>query len=252
VIALTRAVSASLTDCLLTHIARVPIDMATARAQHADYGAALRRAGCTVIEIPVADHLPDAVFVEDTAIVLDEVAIMARPGAESRRGELPAVARELARHRPLLRIDEPATLDGGDVLRIGRTLYIGASARTNAAAIRQLHDLAGRFGYDVRPVAVHGCLHLKTAVTALADDTVLANPAWIDMRAFAHMRVVTVSADEPFAGNVLRVGTGIIAAACFPRTAERIAAAGAVVDLVDVSELARAEGGVTCCSILIG
>jgi dimethylargininase len=250
-IALTRAVSASFADCELTHIERAPIDVTTARAQHAAYNAALRRAGCTIIEVPPAQDLPDAVFIEDTAVVVDEVAILARPGAAARRAELAAVEPELAGRRPLLRIVSPGTLDGGDVLRIGRTLYVGSSARTNANGIRQLQQLLARFGYDVRAVDVHGCLHLKTAVTALADDTLLANPAWIDMRPFSHMRVVLVAADEPFAANALRIGTTIVYPTGFPRTAERMAAAGAMPDLVDVSELAKAEGGVTCCSILL-
>ena len=243
--------SASFAQCELTHLERTPIDLARARSQHDRYTGLLRSCGCDIVELPPADALPDAVFVEDAAIALDEVAIITRPGAESRRPELHDVAAELERHRPLLHVVAPATLDGGDVLCIGRTLYVGRSARTNADAITQLAELLRPYGYAVVPVTVTGCLHLKTAVTALAPDTLLINRDWIDAQPLQRHELVDIAPEEPFAANVLRVGAVVIAADAFPRTNGRIAALGLDIVTIDVSELAKAEGGLTCCSIVL-
>jgi dimethylargininase len=229
---------------------RVPIDIERACAQHASYTAALREAGCRVIELSAAPDLPDSVFVEDTAIVLDEVAIVTRPGAASRRAEVAAVAEELARHRPVARMQPPAALDGGDVLPLGRTLFVGASGRTNAAGVAWLRTAVTPFGYRVVTVQPTGCLHLKTAVTAVAPDLLLVNPRWIDADPFGDVRRIDVSPDEPFAANALLIGARVIHASSFTRTARRLREAGIDVLPVDVSELAKAEGGVTCCSII--
>lgn len=249
-VALTRPVSASIGQCELTHVTRTAIDVDRARSQHEAYCAALRAVDCTVVELPRADALPDAVFVEDAAVVLDEVAVLARPGAESRRPEVEGVAAALRDHRATLHIRAPATLDGGDVLRVGRTLFAGLSQRTNVEAIRQLDALVAPFGYDVVPVKVTGCLHLKTAVTSVADDTLLVHRAWLDVTPLQRFRTIDVDEVEPFAANVVRVRDHVLAAAAFPRTAARLAAAGIPVTTIDVSELARAEGGLTCCSII--
>ena len=249
-VALTRPVSSAFADCELTHLERVPINLQRARAQHAAYVSALRDRGCRVVTLPGADDLPDSVFVEDTAIVLDEIAILTRPGAPSRRAEVATVAAELARHRPVTRMQPPATLDGGDVLRIGRTLFVGASGRTRSDGIAALRTAAEPFGYRVVPVAFTGCLHLKTAATAIAADRLLVNPQWVDTSAFGNVQRIEIAAHEPFAGNALLIGDHVICAAAFPATCERLVSAGIAVHTVDVSELAKAEGGVTCCSII--
>lgn len=248
---LTRPVSNAMTHCELTHLERVPIDLDLARRQHAAYCDALREVGCRIIEVNAAHDLPDSVFIEDTAVVLDEVAIITRPGAPSRRAEVDAVADELARHCSVERMHAPATLDGGDVLRIGRTLCVGASGRTNAAGIAQLREIAAPFGYTVTRVPVTGCLHLKTAVTAVTPDLLLLNPDWVDAAAFGGMRHIAVAPDEPFGANALRIGERTIYPRGFPDTAERLERAGIVLTTIDVSELAKAEGGVTCCSVLV-
>ena len=175
---------------------------------------------------------------------------MTRPGAESRRGEGPSVARVLAAYRPLRAVDAPGTLDGGDVLRIGRRVYVGESARSNADGIAQLRAILGEYGYSVHGVAIRGCLHLKSAVTALADDCVLLQPAWVYRAAFADYRVIEVDPAEEHGANVLRIGDQVVSPACFPRTHDRIRAAGIEVVAVDVSELQKAEGAVTCCSLV--
>ena len=250
-IALTRAVPRSLGDCQLTHLQRVPIDVGRATAQHAEYERALTALGCEVRHVPAAHDHPDSVFVEDAAIVLDEIAIVARPGAESRRGETTAVSEVLSSYRPIHALSEPATLDGGDVLQLGRTLYVGVGARTNSEGLSQITDIVGRFGYAVRGIGVTECLHLKSAVTELRPGLVLLNPEWVDGAAFEDHRAIEIDPAEPFAANVLRIGATILCASAYDRTRTRLEAAGLTVRTVDGSELAKAEGGLTCCSLLV-
>lgn len=249
-LALTRAVSPSLADCQLTHVDRQPIDVARARDQHAAYCAALRDAGCHVIELPAEAASPDAVFVEDVAIVLDEVAVMTRPGSESRRGEVGSVAAALAPFRSLHRIDAPATIDGGDVLRLGRQLFVGLSGRSNAAGIEQLRSALQSFDYSVTGLPLQGCLHLKSAVTQVAPDTLLVQPAWIDPGLFPGWRIIPVDPAEEHAANALAIGSRVIYPDCFPRTRARLETVGIDILPVDVSELQKAEGAVTCCSLI--
>ncbi len=249
-LAITREVSPALGDCQLSYVSREAINVVRASAQHRAYRHALKTLGCRLLSLPAEPELPDAVFVEDVAIVLDEVAVLTRPGALSRRAEVASVADVLRPYRPLLAIEAPGTLDGGDVLRLGRTLYVGESARSNAAGIAQLRELLAGHGYAVLGVPIHGCLHLKSAVTQLADDTVLLQPAWVDRERFAGFRVIEVDPAEPHAANVLRIGDALLMPASFPRTRERLIAAGFKVIAVDVSELQKAEGAVTCCNLV--
>lgn len=250
-IAFTRDVSPVITQCELTHVARTPIDANVARAQHRAYEAMLSSLGCDVRRVaPAPDH-PDAVFIEDTAVVLDDVAVIARPGAGSRRDEVLAVADALAPLRSLAHIESPATLDGGDVLVIGRSVYVGKTSRTNAEGIAQLRTALAPFGYAVLGVPVTGCLHLKTAVTAVNDATLLLNPAWVGAATFGAYRVLAVDGAEPMAANVLRVGDALVYGAAFPRTLDVLRSAGFHPHMVDVSELAKAEGAVTCCSLVL-
>jgi len=244
-IALTREVPSSINACELTHVARTPIDVAAARAQHAAYEAALQEAGCTLRRLPAADDLPDSVFVEDAAVVVDELAVVTRPGAASRRAETSSVAEALRAHRDVVAIEEPGTLDGGDVLQLGETIFVGLSARTNAEGARQLAGFLEAYGYVVKTVAVEGALHLKTAVTRVRRDAVLLNPQWID-RALFDCDVIEVDPEEPFAANVLLAGETLLCSTAYPKTNARLGA----VTTVDASELAKAEGGLTCCSIL--
>lgn len=249
-IAMTREVSASLARCELSFVPRTGIDLARARDQHAAYREVLAALGCEVLALPEQPAMPDAVFVEDVAVVTDEVAVMTRPGAPSRRREGESVAAVLGNYRPLHAIVAPGTLDGGDVLRIGRRVFVGESARSNAHGIAQLRAILGAHGHQVEAVAARGCLHLKSAVTALDDRTVLLQPGWIAREPFAAYRIVEVDPGEEHAANVLRVGDAVVSPACFPRTHARIRAAGVDVVTVDVSELQKAEGAVTCCSLV--
>src|SRR2546423_2405158 len=250
IVALTREPARSLDACELTYREREPIDARVAATQHRAYCEALRACGAEVVMLPRIDELPDSVFVEDTAIVLDELAVLARPGVESRRAEFEMIEPEVARLRPVARVEPPATLEGGDVLRAGRKLYVGLSPRTNAAGVAALGELCAPHGYEVVPVVLRDCLHLKTGCSALDDETILFNPDWIDAVSFGGLRVVAVDADEPWAANVLRVGRTLCVGAAFPRTARKLSARGYRVRAVDCSEFAKAEGGLTCMSLL--
>ena len=249
-IAITRDVSSSLAACELSFVARSEIDLDRAIAQHETYRQTLQTLGCRVVALEAQPRLPDAVFVEDVAIVLDEVAILTRPGAVSRRAEGASVGEALAHYRPLRVIEAPGTLDGGDVLRVDRTLYVGQATRSNAVGIAQLQALVGEFGYDVRAEPTHGCLHLKSAATQVADGVLLVQPAWIDTSVFAGLHLIEVDPDEEHAANALRIGDTVIHPACFPRTRKRLQDAGITVVPVDISELQKAEGAVTCCSLV--
>jgi len=250
-VAYTREVSPTLADCELTHLEREPLDVARAAAEHHAYEELLSQLGATVRRLPAAPALPDAVFVEDTAIVLDEIAIITRPGAVSRRPETASVAAALAAHRPLAQIEGPATLDGGDVLVVGRRLYVGLSTRSSRTAIEQLATVLRPFDYEVVPVEFSGCLHLKSCVTQVGENLLLLNPARVDPPVFAGNRTVEVDPTEPHAGNALALGGAVIHSQHFPRTRARLEAAGLRVCPVALTELTKAEAGVTCCSLLV-
>ena len=258
-IAFTRAVPPSIERCELTHLARTPIDFARAVQQHHAYEAALRRAGCRVQRLPDAPDFPDSVFVEDTAVVFDALAVIARPGAESRRGEVDAVAAALRPHRTLKVIEPPGTLDGGDVLVTPGRVFVGISGRTNATGARQLAAHVAPFRFEVIEVPIDGCLHLKSAVTLLSALRpegrsclqILINPLWINADPFADFDLIEVDPSEPAAGNVLALNGSVICAEEHPRTRARLEARGLPVVPVPAGELAKAEGGVTCCSLLV-
>ncbi len=249
-LAITREVSPALTRCELTHVARQPIDPERAREQHHHFERCLTGLGCAVLRLPPEPDLPDSVFVEDAAVVLDEIAILTRPGAASRRPEVPSIAAALRPYRKLAAIEAPATLDGGDVLVLGKTIFVGLSSRTDARGVDGLRSISSPFGYEVRPVSLSGCLHLKSAVTGVSDDAVLIHPGWADPDAFAAYDRVEIDPSEPFAANALVVAETVVYPAAFPRTLRRLEERGLRVVTVDVSELAKAEGAVTCCSLL--
>jgi dimethylargininase len=251
-IAMTRGVSEAIVRCELTHLPRQAIDFEKASAQHAAYERALEDLGCDVRRLPAGAGMADSLFIEDAAVVLDETAILMRPGAESRRLEVPGVEAALATYRRLARIESPGTMDGGDVLVAGRTIFVGASSRTNDAGIAQLSRMVRPLGYQVRAVAVTGCLHLKSAVTAVSDDVLLINQAWTPAGVFAGFDVIDVDPGEAMGANIVRVADRLLYSAAFSRTRERLERRGFAVTAVDVSEIAKAEGAVTCCSLIFG
>lgn len=260
-VALTREISPAITRCELTHLTRVPIDLAVARAQHAEYERCLAAVGCRVSRLPAAPDLPDCVFIEDAAVVLPEIAIIMRPGAVSRRGETTAVTDALRPHRTLAQIEPPATIDGGDVLVAGRRVFVGVSNRTNLDAVRQLRAILAPHGYSVEEIEVRGCLHLKSAATLIGENLLLVNPDCLPPEPFSSFDRIEIDPREPMAANALLVGSHVIVAAAYPRTRERIERHGLPAELaggrtgsqirtVDASELAKAEGALTCCSLI--
>jgi dimethylargininase len=250
--AIVRPPTAALARCELTYLAREPIDVTLASAQHAAYVTCLRDLGLRILALAPEPDLPDATFVEDTAIVVDEVAVITRPGATSRQPEVATMAEALRPHRPLRFLTAPATLDGGDVLCIGRAFYVGVAAggRTNSEGVAQLRAHLTPHGYTVEAVALDGCLHLKTAATYLGRGLLLANPSWLDSAQFADCEPVAVPSDEPYAANTLTIGETTLLPANFPLTRNLLEARGFTVRTLDTSELQKAEAGVTCQSIL--
>ena len=249
-IAMTRSASPRMGDCELTYLPRVEIDIELVRAQHEEYQNALAALGCQLVPLPAEPDLPDSIFVEDTAIVLPEVAIITRPGAESRRPETGSVAQALKAYRKLIFVQAPGTLDGGDVLRVGQTLYVGSSNRSNGEGIRQLATATLPLGYSVVPIPVSGCLHLKSAVTLVGPNTLLMNRQLVDASYFTEFDIIDVHDAEPLAANALLIGEQVIYPTSYPYTRKRLQDRGIRVKCVDVSEIEKAEGAVTCCSLV--
>lgn len=249
-IAITRQVSPTINQCELTHITREPIDYERACAQHKQYQNALRSLGMNVITLDAEANLPDSVFVEDVALVLDECAVMLNPGASSRRPEVASVEKALTPFREIFRIQPPGTVDGGDILTVGRTIYIGLSSRSTEDAIEQIRAILKPRNYQVQRVNVTGCLHLKSAVTQVSKDTLLINPEWVPKEAFPDMRFIEVDSSEPHAANAVLVDDTIIYPSSFPKTRAKLEQEGINLLIVDADELAKAEGAVTCCSLI--
>lgn len=249
-IAITRKVSSSLANCELSHIPRQPINLEKARAQHKAYEDLLDRLGAHVVSLPEEADLPDAMFVEDPAIVLDEVAVICPLGTETRRKEAPSLAAALEPYRKLAYVKLPGTLEGGDVLRVGKKVFAGVTKRSNPEGIRQLAVIMAKHGYEVTAVPVTGCLHLKSAVTFLGRKTLLANRVWFDAPRLAGFEWIEVDPSEAHAGNALTIGETVVFPTCFPKTRERIEARGFKVVSLDISELQKAESALTCSSLL--
>jgi dimethylargininase len=248
-IALIRVPSLAIGDCELTYLQRTSIDHKVATEQHANYVEALRRLGLSVINLPATPELPDSTFVEDTAVVLDEVAVMTSP-CTPRKREIDSVHQVLSRYRKIATIATNAKLEGGDVIRDGRTLYVGQSTRTNPHGLESLRAALSRYGYSIVPIEVPHCLHLSTAISCLDHETFLINSDWIDPCSFAGKRLIEVPREEPWAANVLSINGCIVVPSEFPRTADLLAKLGYSACAVDVSELLKAEAGVTCMSLI--
>lgn len=250
-IAITHVPSPAMENCELTFVARRPIDYSRALEQHRGYCNTLRAAGIEVVTLDVNRNLPDCVFVEDTAIVLNELAVLCSMGAASRRPEPAGIEPELRKCRTVKRIELPATIDGGDVTLAGRTLLVGNSSRTNCAGIEALRALVAPHGYNVKGIDLRDCLHLKSACTALPDGALLINPNWIDVEALRDFELVQIADNEPWAADVLSIGQRVFVAAGNHRTEEIISKRGFEVRPIDLSEFSKAEGGVTCLSLII-
>ncbi len=248
--ALTRAVSSRINECELTFIERQTIDVERAVRQHKNYQQLLKSLGLTVIELPAYDRCPDCCFIEDTALVLDELAIATRPGNIARRPELAGVLPTIAKYRKIVHVEAPATLEAGDVLRIGRDLFIGITSRTNLGGIEFVREHAAPHGYKVHGVEVPGALHLKSVCTAVNERTVLADPSRIDIDVFAGYELIEVPPDEWMAANVLLVDGTVCMHEGFHKTQALLHERQIQVRTVDISEFLKAEAGLTCLSII--
>ena len=250
-IAITRELNEAIGSCELTFLPRVSIDPDLAQRQHEQYQAALESLGCEILTVPTEQGLADSVFIEDTALILDDIAVLLRPGSRSRRPELDGVERVLRRYRSLESIKAPGTLDGGDLLRIDKVIFAGVSSRSNENGIEQLRNIVADYGYSVKMVETTMCLHLKSAVSAVAPGTLLINPEWVSRSAFDAYELVDIDAQEAHAANALLVGQGVIYPSSFPRTTDALVDRGIDVIPVDLSELQKAEGAATCCSLIL-
>lgn len=248
--AITRKISPAINSCELTHLDRVDIDINLANLQHKHYEKCLSDLGCEVYSLPLEAQLPDSVFVEDTAIVFSELAIITRPGAESRRAETFSIAQALKDFKKLYYIKEPGTLDGGDVLVVGKQVFVGLSTRTNTEAISQLEEILFAYGYSVQGISVSECLHLKSAISLVSEDTLLVNPDWIELGAFVGIKTIFVDSSEPSAANALLINGKAIFPSNYPKTKAILESQGIKVISLDVSEIIKAEGAVTCCSLI--
>ena len=249
-IALTHVISPNINDCMLSFRDREPIDYRLAVKQHDNYCSALRELGLEVIELSVNSSFPDCTFIEDTAVVVDEIAIMCRIGTKSREAESIGIEPELAKYRNIMKIQAPATLDGGDVLKIGKKIFVGNSFRTNTEGIESFKNILTPFGYHIIPVPMKDCLHLKSAVTALDDTTILACTKWLDTSLFSDYKIIDVPDSEAHAANSLYINGTVIVHEGYPETINILKNNGLAVKTVDISELLKAESGLTCSSII--
>lgn len=249
-VAVTRELTAAIGNCELTFLHRSAIDFGLAQQQHRDYQSALSSLGCEVVVVPAPPGLADSVFIEDTALVLDDIAVMLRPGVASRQPEVAGVAEVLQQYKPLKAIEPPGTIDGGDLLRVGNRIFAGLSTRSNQSGIQQLRDIVSDFGMTVETVETTKCLHLKSAVSEVAPGTLLINTDWISSLAFKDFEMIPVDKEETHAANALRIGKNLIYPSSFPRTMDALVDRGIDVIPVDLTELQKAEGAVTCCSLI--
>jgi dimethylargininase len=248
--AITRGVSRKIADCELTYRSREDINFEKAAIQLERYCDLLRQWGVDLMPLPASDAHPDCCFVQDTAVVLDEVCVIASMGAHARVGEVSEVERLIAPFRKVLRILPPATLDGGDVVQFGKRLFVGLSSRTNARGIAALEKIVEVFGYAVVPVVVTGGLHLTTGCGIVNDETVLLNPRWLDASAFRNLRQLHVPEQEPWAANTIRVDDAVCVEQEAPRTIDLIQPYAGTIDTLDISEFRKAEGSLSCLSLI--
>jgi dimethylargininase len=249
-VAITRLPGPELAACELTWRAREPIDVERAAEEHGAFRAVLARLGCDVVALPPLAGHPDATFVEDVAVVLDELAVLPVLGAASRRGESASIATALSAWRTVVALEE-GHLDGGDVLAVEDVLYVGQSRRTNHAALKALAHLVLSHGLRVKAAPVRGALHLKTACTRVGTETLLVNREWVDLGRVRDLEILEVPRTEPFGANVLSVGGTLVVPSAHPRTADLLASHGARIETVELTELSKAEAGPTCLALLL-
>lgn len=248
--AITRCVDPSIIDCELEFVQRQVIDFDKAADQHRNYQLCLANLGIRVISLPAEPGLPDAVFVEDPAVILPETAVITTMGSDARRKEIEGLVSVIGQFRSLHWLRPPATLEGGDVMQVGSELFVGVSSRTNKSGVEQLSGLLTPFGYRIHPVPVHGCLHLKTGCCYLGDNVIIANRAWVNLEQLHNFTILDTPVEEPWAANVIVVQDKVIIPSHHPRLTSMLKNRSWTTVNVDVSELAKAEAGLTCMSLI--
>jgi dimethylargininase len=247
--AILRAPAPNFADGLTTVAWAEPPSHARMLAQHQAYAEALRDAGLSVQVLPALADYPDAHFVEDVAVVVPELAVITRPGADARRGETDHIAPALAAHRRVVCLEAPATLDGGDVLVVGRRVFVGLSARTNAAGVAGLRDQLAPLGYTVCAIPVAAGLHLKSSVNLIGNDLLIATGAFVGQASFEGLEMIEVSEHEAYGANALRINERLLVAQGFPALTSRLRARGFEVIALDMREVEKMDGGLTCLSL---
>ena len=248
--AIVRRIPNSFKHCITTMENKVPINVEMARVQHQNYCEILESLGLQLIRLDADEDLPDCCFTEDTVIVMDEIAIIANPVMSSRKGELDEIINTLKPYRKLYQLQSPAYLDGGDVIQIDRKLFIGLSARTNMAAIEQVADWVAGYGYEVISVPVNNTLHLKSASTYIGMGTVLLSPENVDPIYFSKYQVIEVPSSESYCADALAVGNNVLIPEGYPGTKAKLIQHGFQVITLDVSEIKKADGALTCMSVI--
>lgn len=248
--AITRKPGRSFAQGITTSTLGAP-EFDLALAQHAHYVAALKTCGVEVLDLDADEHFPDGCFVEDTALITPEFAVITNPGAASRRSEIASIAAVLEAYRPLHFLDPNVTLDGGDVMLIEKTFYVGISERTTRAAASALGEIVAPFSYNVVPITVAGVLHLKTGVCYIGDETIVATAQFARFPAFARYRKIETLPAEDYAANCLRINDHLVMAAGFPDLKSKLSALGLPLLEVDMSESRKMDGGLTCSSLLL-
>jgi len=246
--AIVRDVAESYDQCVTTQ--QESIDVPLAKTQHQHYCNALKKAGVELIHIDADNRLPDCCFVEDTAIIVDDVAIITNPGARSRREEVAAMEKAISKYRTVHRISPPATIDGGDVLKVGKKIFVGLSQRTTQDSIDQVAQMVKSSNYEVIPVPIHKTLHLKSAVTALSDSYIIMAQGFFDARIFTGYEKIEVPPGEEYAANCLSVNENIFIPRGFPQTKSLIVRAGFSIVELENSEFRKGDGALTCLSVL--
>lgn len=248
--AITRKVANTINNCELTYAKRQKIDVEKAAEQHRNFEDSLRKLGAEVLSLDSDHSLPDSVFVEDTAVVTKDVAVITSMGAQSRRAEPQKTAQVLEKFRPLKYMSESVMLEGGDVVQVEDSYFVGISTRTSKEGFDHFVEILKPFGYEITLVPVKGCLHLTTGSTYIGKNTMLANPNWVDISRFKNMDVIEIDPNEPWAGNAVHLNGQVLLPASSARTAEKLYSKGFEVNLVDVSELEKAEAGLTCMCVI--
>jgi dimethylargininase len=248
--ALVRPISVTFADAITMRPKSAPIEVALARQQHHAYVDALSRAGAEIVQLAAEDEFPDGCFVEDCALIADGVALITRPGAPSRRGEVESVRRALERVLRVELTEAPATLDGGDCMRVGKRIFVGRSQRTNEAGIARVREVFAPLGYHVIAIPLHDVLHLKCVCSPLDDETILLADGTLPRELFAGVGVLPVPSHEECAANAVAIGRTVLVADGHPETARVVARHGLEVLAVETSEIRKADGALTCLSLL--